>query len=306
MALVIGVLGSGRKDGYTIQVLREVLRGAESIEGVETELVHLLDYAFGSCRSCYECIRRAAHRCILKDDMGERGRGKLWQKVEQADGIVLATPVHGWTADALIHLFVERLYPFLWSGELRGIPVSTISVASNQGMQLVANEMLCKCAFTMGARYVGGLPVHTAYLDDAMREARYLGAKTGEAALKDATEGRKALSDEEMWLYYEDTPWNVFAHYIENLTMGTGDPSFSLIRRALVQGTFRNEEAIELLKQADSEFEVFAHHHHLGEREQAVRSLVKASAFWTHATYKEFLEDKLIKAAQPEAYRPIE
>ena len=96
-----------------------------------------------------------------------------------------------------------------------------------------------------------------------------------EAALKDATEGRKALSDEEMWLYYEDTPWSAFTHYIENLTMGTGDPSFSLIRRALVQGTFQNAEAIELLKKADSEFEVFAHHYRLGEREEATEEDVR-------------------------------
>jgi hypothetical protein len=33
---------------------------------------------------------------------------------------------------------------------------------------------------------------------------------------------------------------------------------------------------------------------------------VEASAAWTHATWKEFLEEGVIKAKQPEAYRPLE
>ena len=127
MACVLGIMGSARKDGYTVKVLQEALEGVRSVSGVEAEPVHLLDYDFGPCRSCYECIRMAEHRCVRKDDMGERGQGKLWRKVEAANGLVLATPVHIWSADALIHLFIERLYPFLWTGELRGLSLIHIS-----------------------------------------------------------------------------------------------------------------------------------------------------------------------------------
>jgi len=306
MAHVLGFLGSGRKDGYTVRVLKEVLRGAGEIEGVETELVHLLDYKFGPCTSCYQCIRLPEHRCILPDDMGRKGEGRLWKKVESANGIVLAAPVHFWTADALTHLFVERLYPFLWSGELKGIPVVTIAVASNQGFQAIANELLCQLVFTFGMRYIGGLPVHVAYLDEALPKARYLGSKLGEAALNDEREGRKAMSDEELWLYYEDKPWSVFQRYVENLTMGTGDPQLSIIKRALAHGVFKREEALEFLKKADEEFDKCIHYISLGERRKAIKSLVKASAFWTSATYKEFLEEQLIKAPKPKTYRPID
>ena len=306
MARILACLGNARKDGYTVRVLKEALNGARSVPGVDVEFVHLLDFEFGPCRSCYECIRMPEHRCILCDDMGERGKGKLWQKVEEANGLILASPVHCWTADALIHLFIERLYPFLWSGELKGIPVATLSVASNQGFQIVANTMLCEWSFTMGARYVGGLPVHIAYLDEASCEASYLGTKLGEAALLDEREGRKPLTDEEMWLQYQDAPWSVFPNYVDNLTMGTGDPAFSIIRRALVRGTFKREEAVAHLKDADKQFDLFAHYTRLGDRENALKCLVRASAFWTHATWAEFLEEQLIKAPPPKAYRPIE
>ena len=304
MARVLGILGNARKDGYTIRVLREALRAASEKPNVETELIHLLEYKFGPCRSCYECIRNSSHRCILQDDMGEKGR--LWRKIEEANGLIIASPVHLWTPDALTHLFMERLYPYVWSGELRGIPVMTIAVASNQGFHITANRILCEWAFTLGMKYVGGLPVHAAHMDKSLREARYLGKILAEEALKDEMEGRRSPTDLEHWLSYQDSPWKVYPSYIENLTMGTGDPEFSIIRYALSHETFRKKEAIELLKKADEEFRRFAHQYQMENHEDAIRHLVRASAFWTHATWKEFLEEQLIKAPPPKTYRPIE
>ena len=306
MARVVGILGSGRMDGYTIKVLKEALEGVKSVAGVEAELIPTLEYKFGPCISCYDCIRMEEHRCTLKDDMGHLGEGKLWKKIEGINGFIFAAPVHFWMADAATHLFIERLYPYLWSGELKGIPVANISVASNQGMQIIADTMLCELSFTMVMKYVGGLPVHAAYMDEALPRARYLGKKLGEEALKDEKEGRKAPTDEEIWLYYQDKPWSVFPHYIENLTMGTSDPKRSIIKRSLALGTFKNPEAIEKLEQADVEFDNFAHYKSLGDETNAIKSLVKASTFWTHATWKEFLEKQLIGVAPPKAYRPIE
>jgi len=304
MAKVLGILGSARKDGYTIKVLKKALEGAASVSGVEIELVHLLNYDFGPCKSCYECIRRDEHRCILHDDMG--GNGKLWKKIEGANGFIIASPVHFWTADALTHLFIERLYPFVWSGELRGIPVMTIAVASNQGFQMVANRMLCEWAFTLGMKYIGGLPVHAAYMDEALLEAKYLGELIGKAALKDEKEGRKAPTDLELWLEYQDAPWKVYPHYIENLTLGKNAPLLSIMERSLSHGKFKKKESIKLLEKAEEEFKKFVHYYNLSDHENAIKHLVRASAFWTHATWREFLKEQLLKVPPPKVYRPIE
>lgn len=305
MAKVLGIIGSARKDGYTVRVLDSLLTGAGAVVGVEVQAVHLLDYSFGPCRSCYECIRMAVHRCILSDDMGQRGEGSLWRLVEGANAMAWASPVHCWTADALIHLFIERLYPFLWSGELKGIPIATLAVASNQGFQIVAHRALCQWAFTTGARYVGGLPVHAAYLPEALQDAEFLGWRLGEAALADEREGRRPLSDEEMWLAYEHAPWQVLEPYVENLTRGTGDAEHSIVRQALARGGFVKEEAIALLLKADCALEDFWRHRAIGTRAEAIGALVRASALWTHATWKEFLEEDLIHAPPPEVYRPL-
>ena len=302
MAKVLCILGNARRDGYTIKVLNEAAIGARSIKGVETELIYLLSYSFGPCTSCYHCIRDPDHRCLLPDDMGKNG--DLWRKIEEANGLILASPVHFWTADALMHMFIERLYPFLWSGKLKGIPAATIAVASNQGFHVSANRTLCKWAFTLGMKYVGGLPVHAVEMEAALLKARRLGIKVAEAALKDAREGRKPMTDIERWLEYQDKPWKVYPRYIENLTSGTFNPDFSIIGEFLVRGTFKKEEARRLLENAEREFQIFKHHYSIQNHREAIKHLVKASAFWTHATWKEFLEH-IIGVSPPKTYRRI-
>ena len=83
-------------------------------------------------------------------------------------------------------------------------------------------------------------------------------------------------------------------------------PELSIMRQALARGTFQREEARALLEQAQAVYARYAHHAGLGEHAAALRALVRASALWTHATYKEFLEEQLVKAPPPEAYRPLE
>ncbi len=163
MAYVLALLASGRTKGFTASVLQAAINGAESVSDVEVELVHLHKYKFGPCTSCFNCIRDEKHNCTLPDAMG--GKGELMAKVKRANGWIIADPVHCWGTSAQCHLFIERCYPFIWSGDLEGMPFASISCASNQGMQRLANANLCKWAFTFGLRYIGGLPVHTAYIE---------------------------------------------------------------------------------------------------------------------------------------------
>ncbi len=305
MACLLGILASGRRNGYTSSLLREALKGAKNVEGVEIEFLHLRDYKFGPCISCFKCIRDPEHFCTLDDDFGRRGKGELFRKIERANGIFLADAVHIWGPTACAHLFIERCYPFLWSGILEGMPFASLSCATNQGMQILANREICKWAFSFGLRYIGGLPVHTSYLDRALIEANHLGEKLAEAAKVDAQGREKFADDKERWFYYMDKPWNAFIPYLENLTAGTFKSDSSLIETALRHNTFKRKEAIELLKRAQVEFEVAMRYYNLNDYKLASEHLVKASALWTHSTWKEFLELEVVKTEPPEAYRPL-
>ena len=300
MAYILGLLAIGRTKGFTASLLQAAIKGAEAVGEVEVEFVRLHDYKFGPCTSCFNCIRKEPHACTLPDAMG--ADGALMAKVKRANGWILADPVHMWGPSAQCHLFVERCYPFVWSGELEGMPFASISCASNQGMQRLANENLCKWAFAKGLRYVGGLPAHTAFLDRARLEAEALGRRLAEAARMDA-QGRRKFPDRERYVAYLDKPWRVLEPYLDNLSNGTMTYASSLIAEGLAN--FKRQEAVALLHQSRVHFERALASYRDGREEDACDELARASALWTHATWKEFLEADVIGTGVPGAYRPI-
>jgi len=304
MAKVLAILCSGRRKGYTATLLAEAVKGASS--EVEVETVHLHDYNFKPCISCFNCIRDPEHVCTLGDDFGRSGQGALFLKVRDANGWILADPVHIWGPTAQCHLFFERCYPFVWSGKLDGMPFASISCATNQGMHILASRNICKWAFTFGMRYIDGLAVHASYFKESLVEAKYLGEKLAQAALSDAKDGRKKFaSDEERYLDYADKPWSPLVPYMENLSQGSFRWQNSLIEMGLRHNRFTRKEAIELLEKAGEEFQKAVKYYNLNDHENATRHLVRASSFWTHATWKEFLEEQAIGVAPPKAYRPL-
>ena len=306
MAYVMGVLCSGRSRGYTASLLAEMLEGARSVEGVETEVVQLHKYRFGPCTSCFACIRNPGSGCTLNDDMGQKGDGALWRKVRQANGLIIADPVHGWGPSAGAHVFWERFYPFLWTGEMIGLPYATVSCASNQGFQGAAYREMCKWAFCSGFRYVGGFGLHCTEIKSTLPKLRELGRQVGVAAVRDATEGRqKYANDVERYEVFQDKPWSVVEPYLDNLTNGTRAYEGSLICMGLEGGVFETPEGRENLAKARPYLISALEEYKAGNVSAAIRDLEHASAFWTTATWKEFLEGNVIGAAQPKAYRPL-
>ena len=297
MAHILALLMSGRRRGYTAGLWRAAIEGAEAVEGVTVDAVHAHDYRFGPCTSCFACIRQPESYCVLDDDMGRRGEGALFQKVREANGLLIAEPVHNWGSAATTRLFIERLYPFLWTGELSGMPFATIACASNQGMQHIAVETVARQVLGFRLRWVGGLAAHVALYEEARAQAQRLGHELAEAAQADSA-GRRPLSDEEAWLR---GPWSPLEPYLHNLTQGTFDAERSL----LVEGHFEEAEARSLLAEAQPLLVKALAAWRAGELEAATRHLLAASALWTRATWLEFLEEDVIKAKQPEVYRPL-
>lgn len=304
MATILALLTSARKKGYTAGVLEQAIEGANQVEGVEIDYAYAHKYKFGPCTSCFNCVRNPDTYCTLNDDMGQKGKGDLFQKVLRANALLIAQPVYFWGPAAMTHLFIERLYPFLWEGSLYGIPFASISCAANQGMMRLANQDLARWAFTLKMRYIEGLPVHLVYYEEALRHARYIGEKLAHAALRDEKEGRKAPSDEESWFSYMDKPWNALYPYIDNLTRGTFRWEDSLIEYALTQGTVKNEEARKLLEEAREYMIETINSWNLKDYRAAQVNLLEASSRWTAATFKEFGE-KIVRGKQPSVYRPI-
>jgi len=301
---VLGVSCSHRKKGYSASLLLAALDGSRSIEGVTVEAIYLGDYEISPCTSCFSCIRDPEHTCILDDDFGRNGKGFLFQKIANTNAIIVSHPVYMWDISAQCHLFFERLYPFMWIDTLNGIPFASISCASNQGMHMEANRTLCKFAFEYGMKYIGGLPVHLAFYDDALEEAKTLGMRVGEAATIDFNLGRQKMDDKTRWTYYLDKPWKHLEAYLENLMRGSLKSDDSMIEYGLKK-TFKNQEALELLKKARKYLNEALRQYKSKNMTQANIQTAYASSYWTNATWKEFLESQVVRAKQPVVYKPL-
>ncbi len=106
---VIAINGSPRKTGNTATLLQHGLDGAAST-GAETELVHLTDYQYKGCISCFACKRKGAKNnplCALKDELTP-----VLEKTLAAKAIILGSPIYFGDVSGLIRSFMERLiYP---------------------------------------------------------------------------------------------------------------------------------------------------------------------------------------------------
>ncbi|MBI5439912.1 MAG: flavodoxin family protein [Deltaproteobacteria bacterium] len=103
---VIGINGSPRKKWNTATLVTKALEGAES-GGARTELIHLYDLSYKGCTSCFACKivgGRSYGRCAMKDDLTP-----VLEKIDQADGLVLGSPIYFGAMSGEARSFVERL-----------------------------------------------------------------------------------------------------------------------------------------------------------------------------------------------------
>jgi multimeric flavodoxin WrbA len=98
---IVAFVGSPRKSGNTELLTSETLKMAEH-EGAETELVRLAEFNLKPCDACMVC--RKTKKCKIDDD-GE----KLFNKILEADGVILATPVYFGSCPPEMKIFIDRM-----------------------------------------------------------------------------------------------------------------------------------------------------------------------------------------------------
>jgi len=106
---IIAVVGTYRK-GKTIDTAVDELLAAARQRDCQTEKVYLLDKHIEFCTNCRSCTQRsgaARGDCVINDDVSE-----ILNKIDSADGIVLAAPVNWFNVTAVMKRFIERLLPY--------------------------------------------------------------------------------------------------------------------------------------------------------------------------------------------------
>ncbi len=94
--------GSPRVDGNTSIAVDELVRIFEQ-EGVETEVVRVGNMDIRGCIACNSCSSNG--RCVFDDAVNE-----LAPKFEEADGLIVASPVYYASANATLIACLDRLF----------------------------------------------------------------------------------------------------------------------------------------------------------------------------------------------------
>ena len=103
---VLGITGSPRRGGNTDLLLAEVMRGAAS-RGAEVKTIVLNDLNFIACQHCDACLKKG--KCKYQDDMQ-----MVYRELEQADRIVLASPIQFMGVTAQMKAMIDRCQA-LWA-----------------------------------------------------------------------------------------------------------------------------------------------------------------------------------------------
>ena len=103
---VLGIAGSPRRDGNTDLLLAEVMRGAAS-QGAEVKTITVCDLDIAPCQHCDACQEKGM--CKLDDDMQ-----MVYSELEQADRIVLASPIQFMSVTAQMKTVIDRCQA-LWA-----------------------------------------------------------------------------------------------------------------------------------------------------------------------------------------------
>lgn len=94
--------GSPRRNGNTARALQE-MESAFASEGIETETVHVGKEAVRGCIACGSCYKNG--KCVFDDIVNT-----LAPKFQEADGLVVGSPVYYASANATLTAVLDRLF----------------------------------------------------------------------------------------------------------------------------------------------------------------------------------------------------
>lgn len=98
---VLAINSSARKDGNTAILINTVFEELNK-EGIETEMIQLSGKTIEPCKACWACGGRK--NCVHKKDQFQ----EIFEKMTQADGIILGSPVYTANISANMQALLER------------------------------------------------------------------------------------------------------------------------------------------------------------------------------------------------------
>ena len=102
---VIAINGSPRADGNTRKAI-DIMIQEFTEAGIEVEILHVGDKKIRGCTGCMGCVKAQNERCVITDDEVN----EYIQKLKEADGIILSSPVYYSGVAGTMKSFLDRAF----------------------------------------------------------------------------------------------------------------------------------------------------------------------------------------------------
>ena len=122
---VLGIVCSPRRGGNTEILVTHALAAAAEA-GAETHMLLVADMDIAPCDACGACLSDGI--CQVEDDMQ-----LVYEKLDQADGVIFGTPVYFVNVSAQAKAIIDRTYCCLWQGKLKGKVAGAIAAVRRVG-----------------------------------------------------------------------------------------------------------------------------------------------------------------------------
>lgn len=101
---VIAINGSPKAEGNTYHALKMVAEQLEK-EGISTEIIHVGNKNIRGCLACGGCAKNQDEKCVINDEVND-----IIQKMKDADGIVIGSPVYYASIAGAMKSFLDRAF----------------------------------------------------------------------------------------------------------------------------------------------------------------------------------------------------
>ena len=101
---ILTIFGSPHLNGNTNKVLNMVTKDFDKSD--DYKRVNLVNLDINHCLGCNKC-NEEGYKCIFNDDMTE-----IYQLIEEADVVVLATPIHFNSMTSIMKVMIDRCQRF--------------------------------------------------------------------------------------------------------------------------------------------------------------------------------------------------
>ena len=133
---IIGIVGSYRKGKIIDTAVSAILKQSQ-LAGAETNKIYLIDEKIAFCTNCRNCTQgkndSPRSKCVFNDMEDILGQ------IDDADGIVLGSPINFGNVTAVMKQFIERLLPYCYWPWGKALPGYRIKKANKKAIIITSS-----------------------------------------------------------------------------------------------------------------------------------------------------------------------